>query len=62
MLASWCELRRDFRAFRVERISALKTTGDTFRDEPGKTMEDFVARPQTSSTERSAETKKAGHE
>lgn len=46
MLASWCELRRDFRTFRIERIAALNTKGEVFRDEPGKTMEDFIARPQ----------------
>jgi predicted DNA-binding transcriptional regulator YafY len=46
MLASWCELRRDFRTFRIERIAALNAKGEPFRDEPGKTMEDFIARPQ----------------
>jgi predicted DNA-binding transcriptional regulator YafY len=45
MLASWCELRRDFRTFRIERIDALEV-GDAFRDEPGKTMDDFLARPE----------------
>ncbi|HEX7776903.1 MAG TPA: YafY family protein [Parvibaculum sp.] len=46
MLASWCELRRDFRTFRIERIATLKVTDETFRDEPGKTMDDFLARPK----------------
>lgn len=46
MLASWCELRRDFRTFRIERIAALNTKGEVFRDEPGKTLEDFLARPR----------------
>ncbi|HEY4344316.1 MAG TPA: YafY family protein [Parvibaculum sp.] len=45
MLASWCEMRRDFRTFRIERIARLDPTGEVFRDEPGKTMEDFLARP-----------------
>ncbi len=45
MLASWCELRRDFRTFRIERIVALKVSDEVFRDEPGRTMEDFLARP-----------------
>lgn len=45
MLAGWCEMRRDFRTFRLERIGALDVSGETFRDEPGKTMEDFLARP-----------------
>lgn len=46
MLASWCELRRDFRTFRIERIGTLEVTADIFHDEPGKTMDDFIARPQ----------------
>lgn len=45
MLAAWCEMRGDFRTFRIERIRSLKVTDTTFRDEKGKTMEDFVARP-----------------
>lgn len=60
MLASWCELRRDFRTFRIERITTLKVTSETFRDEPGKTMEDFLARPEEQDRRTSA-TKKAGH-
>ena len=60
MLASWCELRRDFRTFRIERISTLKVTSETFRDEPGKTMEDFLARPEEQDR-RTQATKKAGH-
>ncbi|MAU61546.1 MAG: DNA-binding transcriptional regulator [Parvibaculum sp.] len=45
MLAAWCELRGDFRTFRIERIRSLKVSEETFRDEKGKTMEDFLARP-----------------
>ena len=45
MLATWCELRRDFRTFRIERIVTLKLSDETFRDEAGKTIEDFYARP-----------------
>jgi predicted DNA-binding transcriptional regulator YafY len=41
-LAAWCELRRDFRNFRVDRIRALQTPGDSFRDEPGKTLADLL--------------------
>lgn len=62
MLASWCELRRDFRTFRVERFTTLKVSDETFRDEPGKTMDDFVARKLDSPPERGVETKKAGHD
>jgi len=41
-LAAWCELRRDFRNFRVDRIRALHTSADAFRDEPGKTLADLL--------------------
>lgn len=39
-LVSWCELRRDFRMFRVDRIDAL-STGDPFPDEPDKNLRAF---------------------
>lgn len=39
-LTAWCELREDFRHFRVDRIDALEM-GDAFRDERGKTLADF---------------------
>ena len=45
---AWCEPRKDFRTFRIERIAALKATDEVFRDGPGKTMEDFLARPRES--------------
>lgn len=40
-LAGWCELRDDFRNFRVDRIEAATPTGEGFRDEPGKTLADL---------------------
>jgi predicted DNA-binding transcriptional regulator YafY len=43
-LAAWCELRADFRNFRADRISELTECGDTFRNEPGKTLKDFLRR------------------
>lgn len=42
-LCTWCELRNDFRNFRVDRVIALAPTGDTFASEPGKRLEDYVA-------------------
>ncbi|PID36094.1 MAG: DNA-binding transcriptional regulator [Rhodobacterales bacterium] len=42
-LATWCELRDDFRSFRLDRMSALQT-GATFRLEKGKTLQDLYAR------------------
>jgi predicted DNA-binding transcriptional regulator YafY len=41
-LAAWCELRTDFRNFRADRITDIADCGDTFRDEPGKTLRDFL--------------------
>ncbi len=37
-LAAWCEMRRDFRSFRVDRIARLLVLDDRFRDEPDKTL------------------------
>lgn len=40
-LVAWCELREDFRMFRLDRIDALADTGEQFRQERGKTLADF---------------------
>jgi len=42
LLASWCELRQGFRSFRLDRMSELSLTEETFRLEPGKTIDDFI--------------------
>lgn len=41
-LIAWCELREDFRMFRVDRIAAAETAGP-FTPEPGRTLADFYA-------------------
>jgi predicted DNA-binding transcriptional regulator YafY len=41
-LAAWCELRQDFRNFRVDRIARLDLLDETFRDEPGRTLADLL--------------------
>ena len=41
-LTAWCELRQDFRVFRVDRIETLDVSYDTFKDEPGKTLADYL--------------------
>ncbi len=43
-LVSWCELRNDFRMFRLDRILRMKKTGASFRAERGKTLADFYRR------------------
>jgi len=40
-LVAWCELRQDFRVFRIDRISELRSKGARFRLERGKTLADF---------------------
>lgn len=40
-LATWCESRRDFRSFRIDRITRL-ALGDPFPLEPGQSLADFL--------------------
>jgi len=40
-LVAWCELRQDFRMFRLDRISEIREVGDRFASEAGKTLKDF---------------------
>ena len=40
-LVAWCELRDDFRMFRIDRIVRMEEGGDTFLPERGKTLADF---------------------
>jgi predicted DNA-binding transcriptional regulator YafY len=41
-LSTWCELRNDFRGFRVDRMDAVEVLPERFRDEPGKTLADLL--------------------
>ncbi|WP_039019051.1 helix-turn-helix transcriptional regulator [Halocynthiibacter namhaensis] len=41
-IVGWCELREDFRMFRLDRIRGL-SEGERFRDERGKRLVDFYA-------------------
>jgi len=43
-LAAWCELRRDFRNFRLDRVASAVILDDTFEDEAGKALRDMLAR------------------
>jgi predicted DNA-binding transcriptional regulator YafY len=38
----WCELREEFRVFRVDQISHCRVSPETFLCEPGKRIEDFM--------------------
>ncbi|MBN8996188.1 MAG: YafY family transcriptional regulator [Rhizobiales bacterium] len=43
-VAAWCELRTDFRTFRLDRVGDLALTDDRFVAEPGRALEDYMAR------------------
>ena|SRR6187397_2034600 len=43
-LAAWCQLRQDFRNFRLDRVTASAMLDETFEDEPGKALRDMLAR------------------
>lgn len=40
-LSAWCELRGDFRQFRIDRIQGMDIDARTFVDEPGKMLADM---------------------
>lgn len=42
-LLAWCELRGDFRSFRVDHIEAARDSGSRFPQEAGKELKDFIA-------------------
>lgn len=41
-LAAWCELRKDFRSFRLDRMKDVQLA-ELFEDEKGKSLDDFIA-------------------
>jgi predicted DNA-binding transcriptional regulator YafY len=41
-LASWCEMRKDFRTFRVDRISKLEVLEKGLPDDPKKSLKAFI--------------------
>ena len=44
LLTAWCELRRDFRNFRLDRATKLEVLDDVFVERPGRRLEDFLRR------------------
>jgi predicted DNA-binding transcriptional regulator YafY len=54
LLSAWCELRDDFRTFRLDRIADFSVPGEKFRHEPGKMLHDFLKRDQTWTRSREA--------
>jgi predicted DNA-binding transcriptional regulator YafY len=47
-VGAWCELRQDFRTFRIDRIASARALRSNFPDEPGKRLEDYFASPACS--------------
>ncbi|MEM6661643.1 MAG: YafY family protein [Pseudomonadota bacterium] len=45
-LTAWCELRSDFRTFRLDLINGHEFLDEGFVEEPGKRLADLMARPQ----------------
>jgi predicted DNA-binding transcriptional regulator YafY len=43
-LVAWCELRNDYRTFRLDRILKAELTEEAFREEPGRNLEHYLAR------------------
>ena len=46
VLGAWCELRNDFRNFRVDRISDARFLNERFLGESGKLMAEWLALPK----------------
>ncbi len=42
MFSGWCDLRQDFRSFRLDRIVVLSLTGDVFDDDEAKSLRRFM--------------------
>lgn len=43
LFVGWCELRKDFRAFRLDRISTIGRTGEQFSDELDKSLQKYLS-------------------
>ena len=43
LIGAWCELRRDYRHFRVDRITALSVRDDTYPSDNGRLMAEWLA-------------------
>lgn len=41
-VTTWCELTNDFRVFRMDRVRAIDITFETFDEEPGKSLKDYL--------------------
>jgi len=44
---SWCELRSDFRSFRLERIAQINSLDESYPDHPGRRLTDYFRSLET---------------
>ena len=47
LVLGWCETRKDFRNFRLDRMAELAIPGTTFKDEKDKTLKAYLAQCTT---------------
>ena len=52
-LASWCEMRKDFRNFRVDRMAELRALEEQFPADPKKSLQAFIAKMREDSAAKS---------
>jgi predicted DNA-binding transcriptional regulator YafY len=46
LVGAWCELRKDLRNFRVERIAASRVLAERFQDHNGRLLAQWLALPK----------------
>ena len=49
LIAAWCELRSDFRSFRLDRLRAVRVGADHYPSQEGRRLADFVRAVQRQS-------------
>jgi predicted DNA-binding transcriptional regulator YafY len=49
-LAAWCELRKDFRTFRIDRMEEFKVLPREFVQKKGQRLEDYLLQMRTQRT------------
>lgn len=43
-LVAWCDLRDDFRTFRLDRMDRIEITQEPFQEQPGRSLQDYLNR------------------
>jgi len=57
-LVGWCELRDDFRMFRLDRITKMDPTGDVYRPDPVRSLKEFSRQERERYSEHIADVEK----